>query len=410
MKTESRSIPLVAVLCLAAACSTSKPAGGSGVASGGGESDAGVLMGPAGGTFTTPDGVTVQIPAGALSSNVTITVTPAPNAPLPKGAQPVGEAYAFGPEGTQFQRPVTVTLPFDPTRLRSGSTADNIIVYTAPAGSANYTPLTAGPVDATHVQAETTHFSTIIDAVLPCWATLMGCPPTAFGTCIGEDPSVCMNPCTISWGCGGNGWCAPLCSGDCHGFCSGSSGSGSSSGSGTSSGSSGGSGAGASCNSGGGDAGGGGSSSGGSSGGGGASSFVGTWACQDTTTLTNTSPGAGPMTIKQPTVWTITAGANGQIAIVMTTTDGGTGEGPCDYDATVSGSVATLPAGQTCIPPPITGSDGVAKTYTITLSSCSSVTVSGDAMAYSIAAVVGDNTCPQGCGTVTQTSTGTCAK
>src|SRR5260370_6387732 len=115
-------------------------------------------------------------------------------------------------------------------------------------------------------------------------------------------------------------------------------------------------------------------------------SSIGTWACQDTTTLTNTSPGAGPRTIIQSTVWTITAGANGQLSILTTTTDGGLGpEGPCNFNATVSGSVATLTAGQTCISPPITGSDGHTDTYTSTLLSGSSATFSGNATAYKIA-------------------------
>src|SRR5580704_17677089 len=95
---------LVAALSLTVSCSTSPRTGGSnGASTGGGSgdaassqdarapndsapsvaSDAGVLIGTDGGTFTTADGVTVEIPASALSSNVTITVIPAPNAPLP---------------------------------------------------------------------------------------------------------------------------------------------------------------------------------------------------------------------------------------------------------------------------------------------------------------------------------------
>jgi len=425
-------LSLVAALSLAVSCSTSPGIRGSnGVSSDGrgGDAaspqdalagndsapavapDAGVLIGAGGGTFTTADGVTVEVPAGALSSNVTITVTRAPNAPLPPGSRAVGDAYTFGPEGTQFQHPVTVTLPFDPAKLPAGTMPAEIVAYTAPAGSTNYTTVIAGPADSTHVRAETTHFSTFLPAIASC--VVLGCPAPAPALCIGVE--LCLNPCGISWNCGGDGWCAPLCSGNCNGFCSGSSGSGSGgsgTGSGSSGGSGGGSGAGANCNSG--DAGGGGSSSGGSSGGGGASSFLGTWSCQETSTLTNTSPGAGPMTRIQPTVWTITAGANGQIAIAATTPAGAyapDGGIPCNFDATISGSTATLPAGQTCISPPITGSDGHTDTYTSTLS-CGSVMVSGNTMTYTIiGSVVGNSPSPGGSGPpVSETSTGTCAR
>ena len=183
-------------------------------------SDAGFLVGAEGGTFTTADDVTIEIPAGALTSSVLIRVTPAPNAVVPAGATLVGPAYSLSPDGTQFQKPVVLTLPFDPTKLPTGTTESDVVVYTAPAGSSSYTALIAGPADPTHLRAETTHFSTVLDAVLGCGMTLMGCPPT---NTQGGGPN---GTCFIYWGCGGNGWCSPLCSGDCNGFCDSSGGSG----------------------------------------------------------------------------------------------------------------------------------------------------------------------------------------
>ncbi|MEX2109182.1 MAG: hypothetical protein WD802_01070 [Gemmatimonadaceae bacterium] len=57
-------------------------------------------IGPAGGTISIPEtGLTVTFPAGALSSEVTITVT----------ADKDYVAYKFSPEGIQFEKDVVVT-------------------------------------------------------------------------------------------------------------------------------------------------------------------------------------------------------------------------------------------------------------------------------------------------------------
>ncbi len=115
-------------------------------------SDAGSI-GPAGGTATFPDGTSVLVPSGALAAAQTLTETPAPNAAVPSATTAVGGAVTFGPEGQQFARPVTVTLPFTPGELPQGSSAASIVIYTAPAGSSSYTALTTTQVDSTHVSA-----------------------------------------------------------------------------------------------------------------------------------------------------------------------------------------------------------------------------------------------------------------
>ncbi len=119
-------------------------------------------LGTNGGTVSTPDGVTINVPEGATSAPITISVTPAPDAPVPAGAVQVGNAYTFGPEGTQFDVPVRVTLPFDPSKLPIGVTESSLVVYTAPAGSSAYTVLPTGIADSTHVWANTPHFSTFL--------------------------------------------------------------------------------------------------------------------------------------------------------------------------------------------------------------------------------------------------------
>jgi sugar lactone lactonase YvrE len=74
-------------------------------------------IGPNGGTVTSANGnASVSIPAGALSQTTTITVALAANAP----AGDIGAAYEFGPSGTSFGQPVTISISYDDTTLPPG--------------------------------------------------------------------------------------------------------------------------------------------------------------------------------------------------------------------------------------------------------------------------------------------------
>jgi hypothetical protein len=77
----------------------------------------------------------------------------------------LGTPHVFGPSGLQFAKPVTVVLEFDPTKLPAGKTAANIVVFTAPEGTTNYSALPTKVRDATHVEAETTHFSVMVPTI-----------------------------------------------------------------------------------------------------------------------------------------------------------------------------------------------------------------------------------------------------
>jgi hypothetical protein len=123
------------------------------------------VVDPNGGQVSLSDGTSVLLPQGALSAPVTITITQQPGTPPPTDVTPVGSTYLFGPEGTQFAQPVTVTLLFAPDQLPSGSGANDIVIYTAPAGSSSFAPLQTAVVDASHVKANTTHFSIFMPGV-----------------------------------------------------------------------------------------------------------------------------------------------------------------------------------------------------------------------------------------------------
>ena len=100
-----------------------------------------------GGQVATESGLTLDIPYGALDSSTTITVTTTDQT-QPGATTPV---YEFGPEGTVFAKPVTVTLPFTGT---SGT------VYWSRLDGSGFDPI-GGVIDpvAHTITAETFHFS-----------------------------------------------------------------------------------------------------------------------------------------------------------------------------------------------------------------------------------------------------------
>ena len=91
----------VLALGLAVACSD----GGGGPIGPGGDDGSGTL-GAAGGTVRLQTLAGVTVPAGALSGNVTITVTAVAMPAVLQAAGAIGQAYRFTPEGQQFQLPV----------------------------------------------------------------------------------------------------------------------------------------------------------------------------------------------------------------------------------------------------------------------------------------------------------------
>jgi hypothetical protein len=64
-----------------------------------------------GGVVALPDGATIDVPAGALPPGVdSISVTSAPE-PAPAEYKALSPVYVFGPDGTVFLKPLTVSIP-----------------------------------------------------------------------------------------------------------------------------------------------------------------------------------------------------------------------------------------------------------------------------------------------------------
>lgn len=133
------------------------------------------LISPDGGTITTTDDVTITVPAGALSEDTFVGLTPGPKfyspvvyVDVPKGGgittygiSVVGRAYEIVPGGTTFAQPITIVVPFDP--LPPGSSSTNVVLVAyGPDGR----PLPSMSVDQSHVSAQTSRASRVFPGVV----------------------------------------------------------------------------------------------------------------------------------------------------------------------------------------------------------------------------------------------------
>jgi hypothetical protein len=99
------------------------------------------MIGAAGGTLSTPDGVlTLTIPRGAVDHDVLFTV--GPTAPPLSGA--VGSAFEIGPSGTKLATPATIAIRYTSDELADGSAADLLVATVA---EGRWQPLLSGALD-----------------------------------------------------------------------------------------------------------------------------------------------------------------------------------------------------------------------------------------------------------------------
>lgn len=98
------------------------------------EYDGAAIITPSGGNVSTIDGsVNAYIPAGALSGDVIMTISTVEQSELPLLNAPdlaiVGNGYIFGPEGTVFDSPVTLTFHYNETEVATLGMEDNLQLY-----------------------------------------------------------------------------------------------------------------------------------------------------------------------------------------------------------------------------------------------------------------------------------------
>src|SRR5581483_3682729 len=116
-----------------------------------------LMIGPSGGSKTSSDGrASVSIPAGALSQDSVISVTVASSSVSGN----IGPVYDFGPSGTTFNQPVTISISYDESALPSGVTESDLRLGTV--NNNRWEMVTGATVDtaANVVHGTATHFST----------------------------------------------------------------------------------------------------------------------------------------------------------------------------------------------------------------------------------------------------------
>lgn len=116
-----------------------------------------------GGKIALADGTELDVPAGALPPGVeTITVSSS-TIPAPAEYRTVAPIYVFGPDGTVFLKPVTISFPV--TVPGGTNTADLTILWSRPRGQpgfdmvpGTFTPV-GGKANTYTVSGEVNHFS-----------------------------------------------------------------------------------------------------------------------------------------------------------------------------------------------------------------------------------------------------------
>jgi hypothetical protein len=124
-----------------------------------------------GGSTSTPNDqsianqpLTVQVPANAVSSGLQLSVSSIPAGQLPQPtntSQVILSAGQFGPAGTQFSQPVTITFPLP--YYRTPGTIYPLMVLNAETGTYSNSGFSATVnADGTTASAQVTHFTTYV--------------------------------------------------------------------------------------------------------------------------------------------------------------------------------------------------------------------------------------------------------
>ena len=119
-----------------------------------------VPVGSAGAAIETADGgLALDIPAGALALETTITVEALDDLPGQDPRVIPGTSYEFGPDGTQFSVPVTIRLRYDPAAVPDGTSPRMLRLHTFANGSWRVVPGSTVDVEQNTVTGQTSHFS-----------------------------------------------------------------------------------------------------------------------------------------------------------------------------------------------------------------------------------------------------------
>jgi hypothetical protein len=123
----------------------------------------GERAGSGGGTVELAGGdVVLDVPAGALTQDALLTAAPTNN--VPSGGPPIvpGTAWAFGPEGIEFEHPVFMTIAYDPGNVPADVDENELRIHKLVDGE--FIQQNAGLVDLVNhtVSAEVDGFSVFV--------------------------------------------------------------------------------------------------------------------------------------------------------------------------------------------------------------------------------------------------------
>ncbi|HYJ98139.1 MAG TPA: SpvB/TcaC N-terminal domain-containing protein, partial [Burkholderiaceae bacterium] len=150
------------------------------------------------------DGATLTIPAGALSADTTLSITPLGLADLASPDAGLGIAtlgpragYRMGPAGQRFTHPISITLPYDRARLPKGQSDANVGVFWYDTAAKRWVALEGVSVDkrAQTVTARTDHFTDFIagTVVVPDHPQVASFNPNQIADLKAADPGAKIN-------------------------------------------------------------------------------------------------------------------------------------------------------------------------------------------------------------------------
>jgi hypothetical protein len=132
-------------------------------------------------------GAGVSIPAGALDSDVMVTIEPMSANGLPDADTVASPVFDFGPDGTQFSKPVELELEFDTSMVTEGKKA--VMAYL---DGDSWVQLDDSIVSGNKVTASTTHFT-------PFAIIIVGGVGQVSGSCEGMDFTACGGDLVGTW-------------------------------------------------------------------------------------------------------------------------------------------------------------------------------------------------------------------
>jgi hypothetical protein len=160
------------------------------------------VVGPEGGTVDGPGTVVLEVPANALGEEIKLEVAVTSETPPAETVTPAGPVVEFGPAGTTFTTPVTVTLPYDEDALGGPGNEAKVKLWWAESVDGPWEALeTTVDTEANVVSAQVTHFSFGVAGLVPCVPHCGGdvcgddgCGGSC-GTCEGENDSCIEGRC-----------------------------------------------------------------------------------------------------------------------------------------------------------------------------------------------------------------------